>query len=243
MLNIVIPMAGAGTRFSEAGYLDPKPLISVNGVPMIELVVKNLTPSIDHRFIFIVQENHHQVYELEQLLNRITRNPKIVLINGITEGAACTVLEASVHINNSDQLMIANSDQYLEFDINKYLDSSFDDGLIMTMRASGKKWSYLKTDHSGLVTEVAEKREISEIATVGIYNFRHGSLFVQSAREMINCDDRVNGEFYVAPVYNYLIENNYKVAHYSIGESGQAMFGLGTPEDLNYFLDRFGNKL
>lgn len=242
MLNIVIPMAGAGTRFSEAGYLDPKPLISVNGIPMIELVVNNLTPSVDHRFIFIVQESHYQVYKLEQLLNRITKGPKIVLINGITDGAACTVLQALEHIDNSDELMIANSDQYLECDIDKYLESSFDDGLIMTMRASGEKWSYLKTDHAGFVTEVAEKRQISEIATVGIYNFREGSLFVKSAREMIHRDDRVNGEFYVAPVYNYLINNNYKVAHYSIGDSGQAMFGLGTPEDLNYFLERFGNK-
>jgi NDP-sugar pyrophosphorylase family protein len=174
MLNIVIPMAGAGSRFSEAGYRNPKPLIMVNGAPMIELVVKNLTPTAEHRFIFIVQKQHFLDYGLEQLLNRISIEPKIVIVDGITEGAACTVLKATDWINNSDELMIANSDQYLEFDIDHYLAASTYDGLIMSMEASGNKWSYLKSDTSGFVTEVAEKREISKIATTGVYNFKNG---------------------------------------------------------------------
>jgi NDP-sugar pyrophosphorylase family protein len=236
MLNIVIPMAGAGSRFTDAGYTDPKPLIMVNGAPMIELVVKNLTPKVRHRFIFIVQKLHFHTYGLESLLNRISEDPKIVLVDGITEGAACTVLRATDWINNSDELMIANSDQYLEFEIDQYLQSSVNDGLVMTMRASGNKWSYIKTDQLGFVNEVAEKKEISEIATTGVYNFKKGSMFVDGAHEMINNNDRVNGEFYVAPVFNYLIRKNLKINHFSIGESGEAMYGLGTPEDLNYFL-------
>lgn len=240
MLNIVIPMAGAGSRFSNAGYKDPKPFIKVHDMPMIELVIKNLSPTFEHRFIFICQTMHVQKYEFDKKLKSLSANCDIVMTNGLTEGAACSVLLAKNLINNNDELMIANSDQFIDIDINTYLKYQSDkclDGLIMTMWADDPKWSFAEVDQNNLVTKVVEKEVISNEATVGIYNFRCGSDFVIAAEEMIKKDLRVNNEFYVAPTYNQLVAQNKKIGIYNVGEVSKGMYGLGTPDDLNLFIE------
>jgi len=239
MLNIVIPMAGAGSRFAKAGYTDPKPLIPVHQVPMIKLVIDNLRSSTPHRFIFICQRDHVNAYGLVEKLESWAPNCAIVQIDGITEGAACTVLAAKDLINNDAPLMIANSDQYVDIQIDDYLDvmaSRNLDGLIMTMTANDPKWSFVGMDDSGLVTTVVEKQVISNEATVGIYNFAHGADFVAAAEDMIAKNLRVNNEFYVAPTYNQLIEADQKIGVYNIGEEAAGMYGLGIPADLELFL-------
>ena len=240
MLNIVIPMAGRGSRFAEAGYKEPKPLIPIFNRTMIEVVVNNLTPKSNHRFIFICQEEHIKKYNLKNKLMSITKNAEIIAINEITEGQVCTVLKASDLIDNDEPLMTANSDQYIDFDINSYLDymnKNELDGLIMTMTSNDPKWSYVRIDNNGLVTETAEKKVISNEATVGVYNFSHGKDLVKAANQMIADDVRVNGEFYTCPAYNYLIKNGYKVGIYNIGEEYNGMYGLGIPKDLDFFLN------
>lgn len=238
MLNIVVPMAGAGSRFKQEGYTDPKPLIPVHGVPMIKVVIDNLTPNQEHRFIFICQKEHAFKYDLENKLNIWAPHCEIVLLNSLTEGAACTVLTAKHLFNNNDPLMIANSDQYINIDIDRYLEahSSSDrlDGLIMTMPADDPKWSFVELDHDERVIRVVEKEVISNHATVGIYNFTKGSDFIDAAESMIEKNLRTNNEFYVAPAYNELINNGKTVGIFSVGEHG--MYGLGTPQDLNMFL-------
>lgn len=234
MLNIVIPMAGRGSRFANAGYTLPKPLIDVKGRPMIEVVVRNITPKQGHRFIFICQKEHLQRYDLQSLLNKIAPGSVVCTVDHFTEGAACTVLLAEEYIDKDDPLMIANSDQYVDTDIDVYLSGlGSNDGLIMTMPASDPKWSYISYDKKGCVTLIREKEVISDQATVGIYNYRHGKDFVYFAHQMIEKDIRVNGEFYVAPVYNEMIEAGKKIVFKNVGE---AMHGLGTPEDLENFL-------
>jgi dTDP-glucose pyrophosphorylase len=235
MLNIVIPMAGRGSRFADAGYELPKPLIDVGGKPMIELVTENIRPKCDHRFIYICQEEHLDKYNLAKELERMSPGCKIITIDHITEGAACTVLLAEKYIDNDDEMMIANSDQFVDTDINDYIPRmGGNDGLIMTMPADHPKWSYIRFDDKGYVTEVREKEVISNEATVGIYNYKHGSDFVQYAHQMINKDIRVNNEFYVAPVYNEMVAAGKKIVFHNVGEK---MHGLGTPEDLNAFLE------
>jgi dTDP-glucose pyrophosphorylase len=239
MLNIVIPMAGAGSRFAVAGYKEPKPLISVHGVPMIKVVIDNLRPTINHRFIFICQRQHSQEYELETKLRAWAPNSELVLIDSLSQGAACTVLSAKHIINSNDALMIANSDQYIDHSIDSYLrymDDQNLDALIMCMKGSDPKWSFAAVDKDGNVTRVAEKEAISDIATVGIYNFRRGSDFVKAAEKMIEQRLQVNGEYYVAPVYNSLIEQGIKTGTYLIGTDGNGMHGIGTPTDLQSFL-------
>lgn len=238
MINIVVPMAGRGSRFSNAGYIMPKPLIDIHGKHMIEYVVKNISPKEEHRFIFICLQEHLEKYDLEDKLNKIAPNCVIVPVRQVTEGAACTVLLAEKYIDNDDAMMIANSDQFVDIDINDYLAAMREyDGLIMTMTADDPKWSFIKYDENNFVTLLREKEVISNEATVGIYNYKHGSDFVKYAKQMIAKDIRVNNEYYVAPVYNEMIEDGKKFVYYNIGSEDNGMYGLGIPEDLNKFLE------
>lgn len=237
-MNIVIPMAGAGSRFINAGYELPKPLIPIHGTPMIRVVIENLRPRGIHRFIFICQREHIKKYTLEDKLRMWAPGSALVEVNGLTEGAACTVLAAKAHIDSDTELMIANSDQYIDADINSYLEASRSnqlDGIMMTMQASDPKWSFVETTIENLVTRVVEKEVISDQATVGIYNFRKGRDFVRSTESMISKNLRVNGEFYVAPVYNQLIKEGKRIGTYNIGSESAGMHGLGTPLDFIEF--------
>lgn len=237
MINIVIPMAGRGSRFANEGYELPKPLIDVAGRPMIDRVIENISPAGPHRFIFLCLQEHLDKYNLENHLKEREENCVIVPVSQVTEGAACTVLLSEQYIDNDDPLMIANSDQYVDTDMDRYIQSMGEnDGLIMTMKADDDKWSFIKYDRDGLVTMVREKEVISDEATVGIYNFAKGSDFVKYAHEMIDRNMRVNNEFYVAPVYNMMIEDGTKIAFYNVGGVDNGMYGLGTPDDLDRFL-------
>ncbi len=234
-------MAGHGSRFSKAGYKNPKPLIPVNGKPMIEVVIDNLRPSKEYRFVFICQANHLKSYPLRSLLEEKAPGCEIIEVNQVTEGAACTVLLAKELINSREQLMIANCDQYIDVNINEYLavlDDSSTDGLIMTMKAYDNKWSFVKMNEKNEITLVVEKEVVSDDATVGIYNYQRGSDFVQAAEKMISKNIRVNNEFYVAPAYNEMIKDYKIIKHFNIGSLGKGMYGLGTPEDLTTFIQR-----
>jgi len=238
-MNILIPMAGAGSRFAKAGFVDPKPLIPVNGMPMIQVVINNLRPSCPHRFIFVCQRAHIDAYGLQGRLSAWAPGCAIIGIDGLTAGAACTVLAARGLIDTDVPLMIANSDQYIDADIDDYLtalERQRLDGLIMTMRANDPKWSFVALDAAQRVTRVVEKEVISNEATVGIYNFRRGSDFVRASETMIRDNERVNGEFYVAPAYNRLIAEGQAVGIYNIGSEAAGMYGLGIPADLALFL-------
>jgi NDP-sugar pyrophosphorylase family protein len=241
MINIVVPMAGAGSRFSVAGFKDPKPFIDVMGKPMIQWVIENLFTEIEHRFIFICQSKHQHEYGFETRLRSILSNFEIIAIDGLTQGAAETVLFASKLIDNDDPLVIANSDQYVEYNLRGFLHSIKDenaDGSILTMTSSSPKWSYIKFNELFHVTEVREKEVISSEATVGIYAFARGKDFVNAANLMIEKELRVNGEFYVAPVYNELIQQGKIINFQNIGSDTNQMNGLGTPEDLELFIQK-----
>ena len=236
-MNVLIPMAGAGSRFEKAGYTFPKPLIEVNGKPMIQVVVENL--NIDAKHIFIVQKEHYEIYNLKYLLNLITdNNCEIVQVDGITEGAACTTLLAKQFIDNDEPLVMANSDQFLEWSSNEFMYSMVADdvdGGIVSFEATHPKWSFAKLGEDGFVTEVAEKKPISNIATVGVYYWSKGSDYVKYAEQMIDKNIRTNNEFYVCPVYNEAIGDDKKIKIFPIDK----MWGLGTPEDLERYVNDF----
>jgi dTDP-glucose pyrophosphorylase len=238
MLNIVLPIAGRGSRFAEAGYALPKPLIPVYGVPMIEVVVNNVRPSCAHRFTFVALQEHLDHTDMKPTLQRIAPGCNIVPVTQVTEGAACTLLLARDVINSDDALMTVNSDQYVDVGIDDYLatmDREKADGLIMTFWSDHPKWSYCRMRADGTVSEVVEKQVVSNEATVGIYNWRRGKDFVWSAEEMIRRNLRVNGEFYAAPSYNLMIERGQKLVVHNIGKEYEQMHGLGIPNDLDRF--------
>ena len=241
-MNVLIPMAGRGSRFATQGYTFPKPLIDVKGKPMIQVVTENL--NIKANFTFIVQKEHYEKYSLQHLLNLIAPNCNIVQVDGITEGAACTTLLAKEFIDNDEPLLMANSDQFVEWDSNEtlYAFSNGDcDGGIITFPATHPKWSYAKLGDDGYVSEVAEKKPISEHATVGIYWWAKGSDYVKYAEQMIEKDIRVNNEYYVCPVFNEAIGDGKKIRIKEIEKEG--MWGIGTPEDLNYFLKHYSGEI
>lgn len=238
MINIVIPMAGQGSRFSKAGYEQPKPFIDVAGKPMIVRVLENLAYP-NARYILIARKEH--IEKEKELVSEIEKefNAIFIPIDKLTEGTACTVLYARQYINNNEPLLIANSDQIVDMDIADFIDDNKTRGLhgsILTFidKHSDPKWSFARLDENGLVAEVKEKVVISQYATVGIYLYSKGSTFVDSAIDMIIENDRVNNEFYTCPTYNYAIKNGSKIGIFNI--EFDLMHGIGTPEDLNSYL-------
>lgn len=243
MINIVIPMAGQGSRFASAGYEKPKPFIDVAGKPMITRVLENLAHP-NARYVLIARKEHMDrekdlVQQIETQFNAV-----FVPVEKLTEGTACTVLYARKYINNDAPLLIANSDQIVDINIGDFISDCQErhlDGSILTFIDEHKdpKWSFAKTDDNGLVTEVKEKQVISQYATVGIYFYTKGSDFVNATIDMVVENDRVNNEFYTCPTYNYAIKEGKKIGIYNI--PFKSMHGIGTPDDLNDYL-RHGLK-
>lgn len=233
-MKIVVPMAGEGSRFVKEGYKLPKPLIDVEGRPMIQRVVDNLQ-HFDADFIFLVRSEHLNNNPLEELLRSITQNRcEIVPVDRLTEGAACTLLLARGLINTSTSLLIANADQIIDYNADAFMRASVNNDVIWTFNASNPKWSFARLGDNGQIVEVAEKNPISDIATCGVYYWKEGRAFVECAEEMISRNTRVNGEFYICPVYNIGIEQGRKIVPFFVDR----MWGLGTPEDLNAYLNR-----
>ena len=247
LTQIVVPMAGAGSRFAKAGYEDPKPLIPVHGLRMIELVIKNLTPArYRTRFIFVVQKKQIEEYQLDEILETASPGCAVVAIDGLTEGAAVTVLAAAKELDFYEPMVIANCDQYIDASMDAFLDhwdACGAQGSIMTMTANDPKWSFVERANDMTVTRVVEKEVVSDEATVGIYGFKEAGFFVDGAGRMLLADDRVNKEFYVAPVYNQLInawrsrkpQQKFDICTFNIGAERAGMYGLGIPDDLEYF--------
>ena len=232
-------MAGRGKRFEAAGYSFPKPLIDINGKTMIQVIIENLDFSDEH--IFICQKEHYEKYALKDLLTLISPKCNVIQVDDITEGAACTALLAKELINNDEELIIANSDQWINWNNRHFLSflrNNDADGGVVTFIATHPKWSFAKVNDKGEITLIAEKKPISNIATVGIYYFKRGRDFVEAAEQMIRKNIRTNNEFYIAPIYNEMIESKKKILHYPIAE----MKGLGTPEDLARFLETMNQK-
>lgn len=237
VVQLLIPAAGKGSRFAAAGYDKPKPFIDVAGMPMVERVWKNMGLRVSKATMIFHRD--HIAAETDTVAHLRHNGVGIVAIDKTTEGTACTLLHARSVIENENPLLIANSDQIIDANINDMIDDCFErnlDGSILVFRDETRnpKWSFALLEDTGLVVKVAEKEPISDLATVGIYFFRRGRDFVHGAIDMIAQNDRVNSEFYTCPVYNYAIKSGLKIGVYEISPS--AMHGIGTPEDLNLYL-------
>lgn len=237
MLNIVIPMAGKGSRFIDAGYKNPKPFIDVAGTPMISRVMSNMKPDEEVKFTLIARTEHKKFIDEYQI------NADVVYLDKITEGAACTVLEGIKKLNLQDELIIINSDQLIDWPNGKGIQGMIDfardrvlDGCITIFSESSDKFSYAKCNKLGMVTEVAEKKVISNMATAGTYYFRTVEMFRNYAVEMIRQNIRTNNEFYVCPVYNMLLAwAMHRVSVYRVLKVHE----LGTPEGLQRYLNEY----
>ncbi len=228
-VNIVIPMAGRGKRFLDAGYRTPKPLLEIEGKTMIEYVIDSMRfPGA--RFIFIIREDHVRDYQINQLLKRIVPDSEIVVIDRITEGAICTVLLAQHLFENDEEVIIKDSDQILNWIPEHFLDfmrRNNADGGIQTIHTDNPGYSFAKVKEHPKVSQTAEKVMISNHGATGCYYFAKGSELIKYANQMINKNIQTNNEFYVCPVYNQYIEDGKHIVHYPVAE----IYGLNTPEE------------
>jgi len=230
-------MAGRGSRFEEQGYTDKKPFIDVNGKPMIHRVIKNLGMEFDKEYMFILiclQEDFDK-YDFTEFEKVIGHNSyDVIILDDVTEGAAQTILQAKDLINDDTPLMTMNSDQLVDWDIERLFEMCEQfDGVIPCFYGEGNAWSYARTLDNGYVQEVAEKKQISKYATAGYYYWSKGSDFVKYAEQMIEDNSRTNGEFYVAPVYNWAVKDGKRVGVFMVDK----LHSLGTPEDLQEYLN------
>lgn len=238
-INLVLPAAGLGSRFLEVGELRPKPLIPVFGIPMIVWVLMNFSlKSIDK--VWIVSQKKHRIpEELAGVISLIQPKVHFVEIEGVTEGPAATVELVLRELPDDEALVVANTDQYVFADLNPFLNlvrSNSSDGQILTMNASSNAWSYVGRDVTGRITEVIEKVQISNEATVGVYGWSRVGLAKKAFANTFEEDLRTNNEFYVAPTYNFLVSKGHSVDALLIGDHGVSVHGLGTPRDLAEFL-------
>ncbi len=238
-MNIVMPMAGRGSRFAQIGIDTPKPLINVRGRPMYAWAMDSLPLELANRVIFICLQEHLQQRALDDdIRGRFKRwKPEIIALDEVTGGQACTVLMAAGRIDNDEPLLIYNADTYCRTGLSRRLPQLPPEvaGLIGVFRFPGETWSFARADADGRVLETAEKRRISDWASTGLYYFRRGRDFVEHARQMIDGNERVNGEFYVAPVYNRMIAAGAEV----FIDPAEEVWVLGSPEDLQYFQDHY----
>lgn len=228
-MNILVPMAGAGLRLAQAGYLLPKPLVEVGGKPIIKIAIDSW--GLQGRYIFVVQKEHDQKYSFESMFCQMVDDFEIVKVDGLTQGAACTALLAEDFINNQEELVIAVADTYNRIPSQPWSLSPCD-GVIFTMESQNSGYSYAKIGPDGFVAEVAEKIVISNCATSGIYHWTHGSDFVKYAKQMIQNNIRINNEFYLCPVYNQAISDGKKFVLKQI----EHIEDLGTHENIQNYL-------
>lgn len=240
-LNIVIPMAGLGKRFLDAGYKTIKPLISIKGKPLFNLATESLeflkTQGYKIRLIFVILKEHDDKFKLGETIKRTHPESQVLVIDNLTEGQAETVLKAKKYINNFNRLIIYPNDTLSENShLKEIIENAKVDGAIASFEIDFKdeRYSFVKSDQNNNVIEVAEKKQISNSISTGLYYFKKGSDFVSAAEEMIRKDIRIKGEFYVIPVYQILLERGKRIKNYSC----ERLDILGTPEELQSFLDK-----
>jgi NDP-sugar pyrophosphorylase family protein len=233
-MKILIPMAGAGSRFPSSRFPMPKPLIPINGEAMIVKAIKSL--GLDGEYLFVLSENKYTPL-LKESIESVVSKPQYASINYLTEGPACSALLFDFLIDNDEELVIANCDQIMTWNSEQFLiNARMYDGCVVTYHNDHERNSYAKLDLNGMVTQIKEKEVISKVSLNGIHYWKKGKYFVQSAKEMIQQEDRAdNGEFYVGPTYNYIIKEGLDVGIYHI--PNEQHHAVGVPEDLERYLE------
>jgi NDP-sugar pyrophosphorylase family protein len=238
-MNILIPMAGLGSRFPSHTYPMPKPLIEVNGEPMIAKAIKSL--NLEGNYFFILAKNQFTELVKETILT-LKPNSVFCEIDYLTEGPANSALLFRKEIDNDQELVIANCDQIMEWNSVNFLHNvRLYDGAVVTYHTDTDKNSYARLDKTGMVVEIREKEVISNVSLNGIHYWKKGSSFVSSADKMIELQDRApNGEFYIGPTYNHMIRQGFRVGIYHI--PNEQHHPVGVPDDLKKYLEHEKKK-
>ncbi len=233
-MQVIIPMAGLGSRFKSQGYKVPKPLIDIKGAPMIQLVLNSLM--IKGKYLFVVRPEI-DIDSVHEVIKKEVKEYEFVITEELTDGPASSVLLCENKLDQSDELVIANCDQIMDWDSSSFLEASKNnDGTVVTYYSQTPKNSYAKINQQKQVTEIKEKEVISNFSLNGIHHWQKAKFFIDSAHKMIEANDRApNGEFYVGPTYNYMISEGLSVGIYHIPSNHH--HPVGTPSDLKRYLN------
>ncbi|MDD3012982.1 MAG: glycosyltransferase family 2 protein [Candidatus Gastranaerophilales bacterium] len=226
-MKVLVLLAGNSKNFENQGYIFPKFLIEVDGKPLLQKVIENITTLSDSEFIFVIRKEESERYHYENIIKLLVPNAKVITVENITRGAACTALFAIDLINKDEPLIITNGDQYIHEDLDKAIKNFKDrdlDGGIITFDSVHPRWSYVRLDDENFVIETAEKRPISKYATAGFFYFKNGKDYVEAAKNMIRKDAQVDGLYYVCPTYNEMILNHAKIGVYQIDRDNYYSF-------------------
>ena len=233
-MNIVIPMAGRGSRLAGWQQDTPKPLVQVAGKPMILWAVDSLKGMNASRVVFVALNEHEKRYGIVQMLKNAFPIPvEFVLLDRVTEGQLCTVLAARHWIEADEDLLIASADTFIRSNLNMAIQQKPAQckGIISVANLSGDRWSFARTDLNDRVVEVAEKKRISDHASTGLYYFSNGHEFTVVSDDMIRKQEKTRGEYYVIPVYQKYIERGWEVR---ISQATE-VWDMGNPESLQEF--------
>lgn len=244
-IQLVIPMAGDGLRFQEAGYTQIKPLLDIHGVPMFLIVLANLLDDYVGRVVLVVKESMHLGELVSEVVGNSDLEIELIELGSLTRGPAATVTNAMFHLDPELPVVVANSDQFVEVKVHEFYRMSCQEGLdaaLMVMQDNDPKWSYVRLDETGAVAEVREKEVISKMATVGIYSFSSAFLMQTALLDMWRSQTTVNGEFYIAPAYNSLIERRSRIGVLDVGPISESVHGLGIPVDYETFLESSASR-
>lgn len=237
-MNIVMPMAGKGTRLAKGEYGVPKPLVKVLGKTLIEWSVETL--GLEGNYIFCCQKEHIEKYNIDKKLKEIIPDCQIVSMDFQTRGPVESILEATHLIDNDEELIISDTDHYLIWDkkiFNEKIRTQNIDACVMVFpdEWNSSVASYVKLNNEGFVIEAAEKIPISKTATVGLHYYKHGSDFVRFANETINLGLSYKNEFYVTPAYNQFVKAEKKIITFPVTK----MWALGSPSELSLFVKEY----
>ena len=235
-INIVIPMAGGDELFQRHGYPYAKSVTEIDGKPLVEHAFDCLRSIEGARFVFVIRKEDELRFHLRDMLKLLDPDAEVIRAESATAGAACTAMLAVEHIGSEEALLIANGDQLLNLDMNVALDDFRErklDGATIVFDSVHPRWSFVKTDDSGMVIEAAEKRPISRNATAGIFYFRQGRFFLDAAQSMIRKGASVNGAYFVCPCFNEMILSQQRVGIRPI-ERGQYI-SLATPQAIEEY--------
>lgn len=237
--QLVIPMAGSGSRFTEAGYRTPKPLLHIHGVPMYQVVLANVLHESVSNVVIVARAEWQLGPHIDVLSKTTGLRMRLIEVEQTTAGPADTVALALPFLISDETVIVANSDQYIDASVNDFYTLCHSDGVqgvVLAMEDTDPKWSYVAVDERNQAIAIKEKEVISSLATVGIYGFESPELMSSAFASMREAGDQTNGEWYVAPSYNYMISDGYVIKVVNLGPIGSVMYGLGIPSDYEDFL-------
>jgi NDP-sugar pyrophosphorylase family protein len=237
-LQLLIPAAGKGSRFADVGVHLPKPLIPIWGIPMLIWVISNFPLNAKDEIKILCQGIHGIPNALKKYTDKFPYKIDFIEIDYWTDGPAHSLELLLEGLEDSSPVICANSDQYIFAGLPEYVDAvrhGNSQGQILTMEATSNAWSYIGRDLNGKVNRVVEKEEISNEATVGVYGWDSAATLRAALSWQRTDGIRVNNEYYVAPSYQYLIDNALDISTHSVGEHGIGVHGLGVPKDLSHF--------